>query len=131
MPQRIHEQDHPGGDFDPQEVIARAQARPNLKPRSPRFEALVFKASRGIEDIYELTTSERWQPFPGRGLGHSIATMTPSSATAIGTDNTARKRVEAERTQLDSALHIKNSELEANALWPTRPTWPSRNFCRI
>jgi len=42
---------------DPQEVIARAQAL-SLElgiPIAPGFEALVFKASRGIEDIYELT----------------------------------------------------------------------------
>jgi PAS domain-containing protein len=42
---------------DPQEVIARATAL-SLElgtPIAPGFEALVFKASRGIEDIYELT----------------------------------------------------------------------------
>src|SRR6202030_431995 len=47
----------PADISDPQEVIARAQA---LSVEfgtsiSPGFEALVFKASRGIEDIYELT----------------------------------------------------------------------------
>src|SRR5687768_10249205 len=45
-------------DFsDPQELIARAAAL-SLEfgtPITPGFEALVFKASRGIEDIYELT----------------------------------------------------------------------------
>ena len=42
---------------DPQEVIMRAQVL-NVElntPITPGFEALVFKASRGIEDIYELT----------------------------------------------------------------------------
>src|SRR5579863_1601073 len=42
---------------DPLEVVARAQAL-SLELGStiaPGFEALVFKASRGIEDIYELT----------------------------------------------------------------------------
>src|SRR5205823_8986185 len=42
---------------DPQEVIARA-AGLSLELSThitPGFEALVFKASRGIEDIYELT----------------------------------------------------------------------------
>src|ERR1700681_4093115 len=42
---------------DPQEVIVRATAL-SLEfatPIAPGFEALVFKASRGIEDIYELT----------------------------------------------------------------------------
>src|SRR5580698_9287400 len=42
---------------DPQEIIARAEAlSQELGTRiAPGFEALVFKASRGIEDIYELT----------------------------------------------------------------------------
>jgi len=42
---------------DPQEVIARAKALSAElgTPITPGFEALVFKASRGIEDIYELT----------------------------------------------------------------------------
>ena len=42
---------------DPQEVIARAEALSVEfgTPITPCFEALVFKASRGIEDIYELT----------------------------------------------------------------------------
>src|SRR5687768_14602313 len=42
---------------DPQEIIARAEAL-SLELNTtiaPGFEALVFKASRGIEDIYELT----------------------------------------------------------------------------
>ena len=47
----------PANISDPQEVIARAKAL-SLElatPITPGFEALVFKASRGIEDIYELT----------------------------------------------------------------------------
>jgi PAS domain-containing protein len=47
----------PADISDPQEVIARAKTLTvELEtPISPGFEALVFKASRGIEDIYELT----------------------------------------------------------------------------
>ena len=47
----------PADISDPQEVIARAQALSAelATPITPGFEALVFKASRGIEDIYELT----------------------------------------------------------------------------
>ncbi len=47
----------PADISDPQEVIARAKALSlELKTTiAPGFEALVFKASRGIEDIYELT----------------------------------------------------------------------------
>ena len=47
----------PADISDPQEVIARAKAL-SIElgtPIKPGFEALVFKASRGIEDIYELT----------------------------------------------------------------------------
>jgi len=42
---------------DPQEVVARAKALSvELGTQiEPGFEALVFKAARGIEDIYELT----------------------------------------------------------------------------
>jgi PAS domain-containing protein len=47
----------PSDIHDPQEVTARAQAL-SLElgiTIAPGFEALAFKASRGIEDIYELT----------------------------------------------------------------------------
>src|SRR5438105_5470779 len=44
----------PADISDPQEVIARARtlSQELAAPISPGFEALVFKASRGIEDIY-------------------------------------------------------------------------------
>src|SRR5204862_399106 len=47
----------PADISDPQEVITRAKALSAElgTPITPGFEALVFKASRGIEDIYELT----------------------------------------------------------------------------
>src|SRR5450432_3315629 len=47
----------PADISDPQEVIARAKALSVELGTAitPGFEALVFKASRGIEDIYELT----------------------------------------------------------------------------
>src|SRR5256885_11304394 len=48
---------NPSDIHDPQEVIVRAKVL-SLElgtPITPGFEALVFKASRGIEDIYELT----------------------------------------------------------------------------
>ena len=47
----------PADISDPQEVIARARALSVevAAPVAPGFEALVFKASRGIEDVYELT----------------------------------------------------------------------------
>jgi PAS domain-containing protein len=47
----------PADISDPQELIARAEELSVElgTPITPGFEALVFKASRGIEDIYELT----------------------------------------------------------------------------
>src|SRR5450759_3230602 len=47
----------PADISDPQELIARAKALSVefATPITQGFEALVFKASRGIEDIYELT----------------------------------------------------------------------------
>jgi len=47
----------PADISDPQELIARAKSLSVElgTPITPGFEALVFKASRGIEDIYELT----------------------------------------------------------------------------
>ncbi|MCD2452403.1 PAS domain S-box protein [Methylicorpusculum oleiharenae] len=84
---------------DPQEVIARAESLSNElgTPITPGFEALVFKASRGIEDIYELTYI--------RKDGSRLPAMVSVTALRddrgaiigyllIGTDNSARKRAE-------------------------------------
>ena len=108
----------PADISDPQEVIARAKALSvELEtPIAPGFEALVFKASRGIEDIYELTYIRKDRSrFPAvvsvaalRGAQNAII-----GYLLIGTDNTARKRVEAERAQLYGALQDKNAELES------------------
>src|ERR1700729_2072193 len=89
----------PADISDPQEVIARAKAL-SLElatPITPGFEALVFKASRGIEDIYELTYIRKdGSRFP------AVVSVTALRADAgeiigyllIGTDNTARKQAE-------------------------------------
>jgi PAS domain S-box-containing protein len=103
---------------DPQEIIARAQAlSAELGTEiAPGFEALVFKAARAMEDIYELTYIRKdGSRFPAmvsvtalRGDDNTII-----GYLLIGTDNTARKAVEAERARLDRALQVKNTELEA------------------
>src|ERR1700709_2778301 len=57
----------PADISDPQEVITRAKAlSAELGTKiTPGFEALVFKAARGIEDIYELTYIRKdGSPFP-------------------------------------------------------------------
>ncbi|GAB2879806.1 hypothetical protein GCM10027046_04760 [Uliginosibacterium flavum] len=103
---------------DQPELIVRAEAL-SLElgtTINPGFEALVFKASRGIEDIYELTYC--------RKDGSRVPAMVSVTALRdehkaiigyllIGTDNTARKLIEAERTLLDQALQDKNVELES------------------
>ena len=89
----------PADISDPQEVIARASTlTAELEtPISPGFEALVFKASRGIEDIYELTYIRKdGSRFP------AVVSVTALRDAAnaiigyllIGTDNTARKQAE-------------------------------------
>jgi signal transduction histidine kinase/AmiR/NasT family two-component response regulator len=108
----------PAAISDPQELIARAKAL-SLElatPITPGFEALVFKASRGIEDIYELTYIRKdGTRFPAVV---SVTALRDAQDVIIGylligTDNTARKQVEAERALLDQALQDKNAELES------------------
>jgi PAS domain S-box-containing protein len=122
----------PADISDPHEVIARAA---NLSSElethiTPGFEALVFKASRGIEDIYELTYIRKdgsrmpavvsvtaLRDAPGAIIGYLL----------IGTDNTARKQVEAEQQKLDQRLRDQQfytrSLIESNidALMTTDP----------
>src|SRR6202142_3943882 len=122
----------PADISDPQEVIARAKAL-SLElatPITPGFGALAFKASRGIEDIYELTyirkdgsrfpavvSDTALRDDPGGIIGYLL----------IGTDNTARKQVEAEQKRLDQRLRDQQfytrSLIESNidALMTTDP----------
>ncbi len=122
----------PADISDPQEVIARAKALSVElgTPITPGFEALVFKASRGIEDIYELTYIRKdGSRFPAvvsvtalrDGQDNIIGYL------LIGTDNTARKQVEAEQQKLDQRLRDQQfytrSLIESNidALMTTDP----------
>jgi PAS domain S-box-containing protein len=89
----------PSDIHDPEEVTARARAL-SLEldtPITPGFEALAFKASRGIEDVYELTYLRKdGSRFPaivsitalrddfGDVIGYLL----------IGTDNSVRKQAE-------------------------------------
>ncbi|RYX88486.1 MAG: PAS domain S-box protein [Comamonadaceae bacterium] len=114
----------PADISDPQELIARARALSVELGTAitPGFEALVFKASRGIEDIYELTyIRQDGTRFPAMV---SVTALRDPQASIIGylligTDNTARKEVEANQALLDQrvqdqqrALQEKNLELE-------------------
>jgi PAS domain S-box-containing protein len=99
----------PANISDQQELVARAAALSAElgTPIQPGFEAMVYKATRGIEDIYELTHIRADKTrFPalvsvtalrdagGKVIGYLL----------IGTDNTARKQVEAEQALMDQRL---------------------------
>jgi PAS domain S-box-containing protein len=99
----------PADISDPQELIARAKALSVelATPITPGFEALVFKASRGIEDIYELTYIRKdGSRFPAVV---SVTALRDAQDVIIGylligTDNTARKLVEEEQKKSDQRL---------------------------
>src|SRR5205085_3782742 len=103
----------PSDIHDPQEVMARAKALSlELKTTiAPGFEALAFKASREIEDSYELTYIRKdGSRFPavvsitalrddgGRIIGYLL----------IGTDNSVRKLVEAKLNEAMAAAEKAN-----------------------
>jgi len=122
----------PADISDSAEIVARAEALSTEfgTTIAPGFEALVFKASRGIEDIYELTYVRKdGSRFPAivsvtalRDANESII-----GYLLIGTDNTARKEVEAAQALLDQRLRDQQfytrSLIESNidALMTTNP----------
>src|SRR5258708_1036368 len=92
---------NPSDIHDPQEVIVRAAALSVElgTPITPGFEALVFKASRGIEDIYELTYFPKdgtRSPPVVSGTALRDAQGAIIGYLLIGTDNSVRKQVELE-----------------------------------
>jgi PAS domain S-box-containing protein len=107
----------PSDIHDPQEVRERAEALTlELSTTiAPGFEALAFKASREIEDIYELTyICKDGSRFPaivsitalrddyGAIIGYLL----------IGTDNSVRKRVESE---LNEAMAVADKANRAKS----------------
>jgi PAS domain-containing protein len=117
---------------DPLEIVERAKALSIefSTPIMPGFEALAFRASRGIEDIYELTKIRKdGSRFPAvvsvtalrDALGKIIGYL------VIGTDNTGRKRAEealARAGTLQKAIFSSNppSRLaESSASTSTEP----------
>jgi PAS domain S-box-containing protein len=104
---------NPSDIHDPQEVLARALALSEELGTTitPGFEALAFKASRGIEDIYELTyICKDGSRFPaivsitalrddfGAIIGYLL----------IGTDNSVRKQVESKLNEAMAAAEKAN-----------------------
>jgi PAS domain S-box-containing protein len=122
----------PADISDPQEMIARAVALSAelATTITPGFQALVFKASRGIEDIYELTyIRQDGSRFPAVV---SVTALRDDQGAIIGylligTDNSARKQVEAEQMKLDQRLRDQQfytrSLIESNidAIMTTNP----------
>ena len=111
----------PADISDSEELLARASSLSVelATTITPGFEALVFKASRGIEDIYELTYIRKdGSRFPAvvsvtalRDAGNRVI-----GYLLIGTDNTARKQVEAERQQLLEVQDQTNQQLKRTNL---------------
>jgi len=110
----------PADISDPQEVIARAEALSIELGTliTPGFEALVFKASRCIEDIYELTYVRKdGSRFPAVV---SVTALRDSQAAIIGylligTDNSARKKIEAD--QLELAQRLRDHQFYTRSLF--------------
>jgi PAS domain S-box-containing protein len=103
---------------DPREVIERDRTLGEELSTSiqPGFEALVYKASRGVEDIYELTYLRK----DGSRLPALVSVTALRSADGqiigyllVGTDNTARKQIEAAQAMLSQRLREQNAELES------------------
>ena len=118
---------------DPKELISRAKALSIelSTPITPGFEALVFKASRGIEDIYELTFIRKDDNrFPAVVSVTALRDAQDEiiGFLLIGTDNTLRKQAEAEQKKLDQRLRDQQfytrSLIESNidALITTDPS---------
>ena len=123
----------PADISDADEVGARATALSVElgTPIAPGFDALVFKASRGIEDIYELTYVRK----DGSRVPAVVSVTALRDAQEsiigfllIGTDNTARKLLDAEQKKLDQRLRDQQfytrSLIESNidALMTTDPS---------
>jgi PAS domain S-box-containing protein len=123
----------PADISDPQEVIARAKllSMELATTIEPGFDALVFKASRGIEDIYELTYIRKdGSRFPAMVSVTALRDARDAiiGYLLIGTDNTLRNRFEGEQKRLDQRLRDQQfytrSLIESNvdALIATDPS---------
>ncbi len=101
----------PADISDPQEVIARAAvlSRELRTTITPGFDALAFKASRGIEDIYELTYIRKdGTRFPAIV---SVTALRDDQAEVIGylligTDNSVRRHVEEQLRWTEESFRL-------------------------
>jgi len=106
----------PADISDSQELVRRAEALSAElgTPIAPGFEALIFKASRGIEDIYDLTYIRK----DGRHLPAVVSVTALRDANdsvigylLIGTDNTVRWQIQEKRKQAEDALRASEAAL--------------------
>ncbi|NTW28109.1 MAG: PAS domain S-box protein [Coriobacteriia bacterium] len=117
----------PADISDPQELIARAKSLSTElgTPITPGFEALVFKASRGIEDIYELTYIRKdGSRFPAVV---SVTALRDAQGAIIGylligTDNTARKEVEEQLRWTEESFRLMVESVTDYAIVMLDPT---------
>ncbi|BAO81662.1 signal transduction histidine kinase [Serpentinimonas raichei] len=112
-PEEVVNRLRPSDMHDPLEVRARAMALSVEldTPIAPGFDALAFKASRGIEDIYELTyICKDGSSFPAI---ISITALRSDQGDLIGylligTDNSVRKRGELQLNEAVAAAEEAN-----------------------
>ena len=122
----------PADISDPEEIVCRANTLSAEfgTPIAPGFEALVYKAARGIEDIYELIYIRK----DGTRLPAIVSVTALRDGQEaiigyllIGTDNTVRRQIEEERMKLDQRLRDQHfytrSLIESNidAIMTTDP----------
>ncbi len=112
----------PGDMADPQELLDRAKYLSEAfgTEITPGFDSLVYKASRGIEDIYELNYVRK----DGSRLP-ALLSVTALRDDAdviigyllIGTDNTTRKALEDEREKV--ARRLSDLQIYTRSLFET------------
>jgi signal transduction histidine kinase/AmiR/NasT family two-component response regulator len=103
---------------DQEQVIARAKTL-SLQygtPIAPGFAGLIYRASRGIEDVYDVTKVRK----NGSRFSAIVAVTALRDANEgiigyllIGTDNTAGQQMEEERKRSEEELRKSNVKLEA------------------
>jgi len=118
----------PADISDSEELIARASALSIELGTTitPGFEALVFKASHGIEDIYELTYIRKdGSRFPA--IVSVTALRDAQDAIIgyllIGTDNTARKQAEQDLSEKARLLDLSNDAIVVRDLDGKISSW--------
>lgn len=131
----------PADISDPQEIIARAEAL-SLElgtAITPGFEALVFKASRGIEDIYELTYIRK----DGRRVPANVSVTALRDIDnqiigylLIGTENKARRQADEELQRANAKLNAWAQALNSFAIMAETDikghiTYVNDHFCKI